>query len=137
MRLSAGCSRICKRVEGEAPVDCDDEFAIDDELVRRDVAQQRDHLGEIPPEGLTDFARRSTAFPDLKARQRKPSHFGSNCQGPRRQPRGARLHGRGSSGSRNPAAPSVDARAPARSARLRWCPDLMPRAFLPSRLIAS
>src|SRR4029450_8459687 len=36
--------------------------------------------GKYRASGLPDFALRSTSPPARKARQRKPSHFGSNCQ---------------------------------------------------------
>src|SRR6187200_81245 len=36
--------------------------------------------GKYRASGLPDFALRSTSPPARKVRQRKPSHFGSNCQ---------------------------------------------------------
>ena len=38
--------------------------------------------GKCRVNGLPDLARKSTLLFALKARQRKPSHFGSNCQPP-------------------------------------------------------
>jgi hypothetical protein len=70
-----------QRIEGEPPVDLDDQLAVEDEPLRSECTQHRRDLRNYRPSGLPDLAQ-SDAFRALKVRHRKPFHFGSYCQAP-------------------------------------------------------
>ena len=69
-----------QRVEGEPAIDGDDQFAIQHKCLRREGAQIFQHFGKKRDSDLPDLALISTSPPARNARQRKPSHLGSNCQ---------------------------------------------------------
>ena len=67
-------------VERRRSVDGKDEFSVEDEGARGKRSKVRTTSGKNRDRDFPDFALISTASPDLNARQRNPSHFGSNCQ---------------------------------------------------------
>ena len=68
-------------VEGQRVAVRDRELAVDHEAVGRKRAQHRRRpRGSSAPAACRISPCRSTSSPARKARQRKPSHFGSNCQ---------------------------------------------------------
>ena len=80
MRLSAGCRRICK-ASNESAAPC--AIASSPSSTNGSSGTSRNPAtisGKYRASGLPLLARRSTSTPERNARQRKPSHFGSNCQ---------------------------------------------------------
>src|ERR1700733_241231 len=81
----SACSGVqsgLQRIKDDTPVQLDNQFAVDDKPFERDVHQRRHNFGEKAAQRLSGFSLSSTAPPSLKAKQRKPSHFGSNCHPP-------------------------------------------------------
>ena len=71
-----------QRVEGKPPVEFDHQLAVNDKSLERSSRQGFHDLGEIAIKGFSGLPHQPNDSPCLNARQRKPSHFGSNCHRP-------------------------------------------------------
>ena len=70
-----------QRVERQRVADRDDQLAVEQELLRLQLPRASRRLrGNSAPSGLPDLDVSVTSSPSRRARQRKPSHLGSNCQ---------------------------------------------------------
>ena len=82
MRLAAGCSRACKASKVSRPLSSMTSSPSTTNRSNGASSRVATTSGKKRRKDLPDFPLSSTAPPSLKARQRKPSHFGSNCHRP-------------------------------------------------------
>ena len=79
IRLAAGCSRACNASKVIRPFSSMTNSPSTTNRSNGTPSSVATTSGKKRPKDVPDFPLISTALPCLKARQRKPSHFGSNC----------------------------------------------------------
>ena len=82
IRLAAGCSRACNASKVSRPLSSMTSSPSTTNRSNGVSSRVATTSGKKRLKDLPDFPLSSTAPPSLKARQRKPSHFGSNCHRP-------------------------------------------------------
>ena len=80
MRLSAGCKRICNASNDSAPSTGITSSPSSTNAFGAIARKLSSTSGKKRDRDLPDLALISTSLPARKARQRNPSHLGSNCQ---------------------------------------------------------
>jgi hypothetical protein len=74
-RDAAAAERV-RLVEGQPPLDLDDEFSIDNEMVGGDIAQHGHHLGEVPAQGFAGLGPQFDGLARLKGQTAEPVSLG-------------------------------------------------------------
>ena len=82
IRLAAGCNRACNASKVMRPFSSMTSSPSTTNRSNGTSSSVATTSGKKRPSDVPDFPLISTAPPSLKARQRKPSHFGSNCHFP-------------------------------------------------------
>ena len=82
IRLAAGCSRACNASKVRRPFSSMTSSPSTTNRSNGTSSSVATTSGKKRLSDVPDFPLSSTAPPSLKARQRKPSHFGSNCHFP-------------------------------------------------------